>query len=112
MRNDGVLFICVLRDISENGEIPHEVLTRVSRYWFEIRTIGINRQYLAKGVNERVDLLVRILFDTSVRIGQYALLGNGEQFRIDNVSYVTDDDGLRETELTLSRVENYYDVED
>ena len=40
------------------------------------------------------------------------MLGNGEQFRITNVSPIIDDDGLRMSELTLTRLEDYFDVAD
>lgn len=110
MKDDGVLFICDLVNLAENGEMPNEGLLRKKRYWFQIKTIGINRQYLAKGVNERVDLLVDIQFDLDVRIGQYVVLGNGEQFRIDTVSHFDEPTELRRTELGLYRLENYYAV--
>lgn len=128
MRDSGTLFICNLINQSQNGNMPKEVLSKVAKYWFEMRTIGINRQYLAKGVNQNIDLLVRIPRDNKVEIGQYVVLGNGDQYHIDNVSHGYDDTvysrmankhyyktihivGLDYTELTLSKVENYYDVE-
>lgn len=129
MRDSGVLYICELTNIACNGLMPKEVLKKVSKYWFEMRTVGINRQYLAKGVNEQVDLLVRIPRDLKVRIGEYVMLGNGSQYHIDNISHGHDESlfsrmvnqkyyktarivGLDYTELTLSKLENNYDVED
>lgn len=128
MRDNGVLFICNLIDTSENGEMPKEKLNKISKYWFERRTIGINRAYMAKGVNEQIDMLVRIIKDENIEIGQYAVLGNGDQYRITNVSHGYDQNdytrmvnqkyyktarivGLDYTELTLMKVEKYYDVE-
>lgn len=127
MRNSGVLFICTLDNTAENGDMPREVLTRQNKYWFENRTVGINRQYLAKGVNEKVDLVVRIMKAPQVRIGMYAVLGNGEQFVITHVTTghdayewhkLVDSNYYRKpaiidldyTELTLMRLENNYDV--
>lgn len=129
MRDDGILYICDLIDSATPGDMPKEVLTKVGKYWFENRAIGINRQYLAKGVNEQVDRLVRIAKTNNIRIGQYAVLGNGEQFRITMVTEGHEQKeftrqhnknyyrtikivGLDYTELQLMRVENYYDVED
>ena len=88
----------------------------------------MSRAYMAKGVNEQVDMLVRIDLDTDVHIGQFAVLGNGEQFRITNVTsgeevfertkqvnslYYRQPQivGLKYTELTLTRIEQNYDVE-
>ena len=119
IRDDGVLFICNLTESNLNGDMPKQVLSRISKYWFRIDTIGINRQYLARGVNQQVDLLVSIPFDNKIVIGQYVVLGNGEQYHIDMVSHFEDNpttrnnqerNYLRRTQLTLSRVENYYDL--
>ena len=128
MRDDGTLFICDLVNEAENGSMPKEVLQPLHKYWFESRTIGFTRFYTAHGVNQKIDRLVRIDRDMSVQIGQYAVLGNGEQFRITFVSHGEDTNqrtkqvnsyyyrqpeivGLPYTELTLVRLENNYDVE-
>lgn len=131
MFDSGTLFICDLVNQTENGSMPKEVLHKKQKHWFERRTIGINRQYLAKGVNETIDLLVRIHRDENIEIGQYVLLGNGDQFHIDMITHGYDlismtrmDKGnfwhgyrtanltqLDYTELTLSKVENYYELE-
>lgn len=128
MRDDGVLYICQLENVAENGDMPKEVLQVINKHWFENRVIGYGRFYTAQGVNQRVDRLVRINLDNNVRIGMYVVLGNGEQFRIDMVAngqevfdrtklidskYYRQPKivGLKYTELTLSRVEDYYDVE-
>lgn len=131
MFDSGTIKVCTLTNISLNGRMPKEVLTVMNKYWFEMRTIGINRQYLAKGVNEQVDLVVRVPRDDKIRIGQYAVLGNGDQFRIihvthghNEVTYNRIDKGdfykgyksehiidLDHTELTLMRLESNYEVE-
>lgn len=120
--DDGTLRICTLQNVGEAGQMPRQVLTPIRRHWYGERSIGYNRQYAAKGVNEHIDLLVRIVHDRAVRIGMYAVLGNGEQYRIDHVmhggeydyfSQITGPMGtgsLRYTELTLSRLEALYDV--
>ncbi len=125
MKHDGVLFICNLTNTAENGDMPNEVLTKIKKFWFEIRPIGFSRQYQAKGVNEQVDIVARINQDTSIQIGQYAVLGNGEQYRITNISHsqevfertkMVDSKyyrqpkivGLKYTDLTLTRLEENY----
>lgn len=127
MRDDGVLYICDLINVSDNGNMPHELLNRVSKHWFDLRTIGVGRAYLAKGVNEQIDMLVRIDMNPNIRIGQYAVLGNGDQYRITNVTsgeevfertkqvnslYYRQPKivGLKYTELTLERLDHNYDV--
>jgi hypothetical protein len=40
----------------------------------------------------------------------YAVLDDAEQYRIDNVQRLKDDEGLKVVDLTLSRLEENYDV--
>lgn len=127
MKDNGVVFICNLIDEAEPGNMPNQVLDKVSKYWYESRYISASRQYYAKGVNEQVDRLLRIHRDEKIKIGQYAVLGNDEQYRIINVSHGNEQFdytrmvdqkyyktarivGLDYTEISLQRVEKYYDV--
>ena len=110
MKDTGIVYICNLTNISNNGAMPFNALEKVSRHWFEARTIGLNRQYQAKGVSEQVDMLIRIPHDESVRIGQFAMLGDGSQFRITNATVVISDTDLLQTEITLQRLDRLYDV--
>ena len=127
MRDDGTLYICELVNAAENGDMPRQVLQIVNKFWFESRTLGYGRFYAAQGVNQRIDRLVRIEQDKHIHIGQYAVVGNGEQFHIDSVSHGQESfqrtkmidskyyrqpeiTGLKYSELTLSKVENNYDV--
>lgn len=109
--DDGVVNICTLSNVAPKAKKPSYKLTPITRAWFGERTVGYNRQYLAKGVNEQVDMLIRIRSDKKVRIGQYAVLGNGEQFQIDNVAQILDEyTGLKMTEITLRRLEEFYEI--
>lgn len=107
--DDGILQICTLKNKAESGEMPKEALVPGKEHFYGERTVGYGRQYAAKGVNEQVDMLVRIWQDRSIRIGMYVLV-DGDQYRIDNVQHLYDDDGLRVTDLTLQRLEELYDV--
>lgn len=108
--DSGILFICTLENIAEGGRMPRQVLRKIKRYWFEARTVGVNRQYLAFGVNQRVDLLVRIHYDSKINVGMYVITGDGNQYRIDNATMVRNDDGIRVTELSLYRLEENYEL--
>lgn len=127
MRDDGTLFICDLVNEADNGSMPEEKLSVRNKFWFEDRAIGFRRAYTAMGVNQQIDRLVRIDRDMSIEVGQYAVLGNGEQFRITLVTHGEDTFertrlvdskyyrqpqivGLPYTELTLVRLENNYAV--
>ena len=98
--------------------MPKQVLSKANKYWFKIQSVGYGRYYAALGVNQQIDLMVNIDYAPKVQIGQYAMLGNGDQYRIDNVQHFDGDnstrtfnpDYLRYTLLTLSKMEKYYDV--
>ncbi|MBR0341529.1 MAG: hypothetical protein IJH64_04690 [Oscillospiraceae bacterium] len=121
--NDGLVVLCNLKNLAEPGDMPREVLYpltqdgEVLEWSFEDRVIGYNRQYVAKGVSERVDMLIRI-WRAPARIGMYAVLTDyegqtnpaGDQYRIDNVQHLLDENGLKVTDLTLYRLEELYDV--
>lgn len=110
--DDGIVWLARLTDKSAPGEMAKEVLTKVARHWFAERSISFSRQYAAKGVNEQVDMVIRIHYDRRARIGMYAILGNGEQYCIENVTPVTiNEDRMKYTELTLRRLEDYYELE-
>lgn len=118
MKDAGLVTICTLDDMAEPGNMPDEKLNPLSQHYFEERSVGYNRQYAAMGVNERVDMLIRIWREPTVRIGMFALLTeyegqvneNGDQYRIDNVQHLLDDDGLKVTDLTLYRMDELYEV--
>lgn len=107
----GLLTICELVNIAEPGNKPLQILNPLAQQWYGERTIGYNRQYAAKAVNEQVDLLVRIWAeDIRPRIGHYAVIGE-TQYRVDNVTLTADEDGLPVYDISLAKLENLYDVD-
>ena len=117
--DDGSVAICSLVNTSASGDFPQYILQEVIVQSFEERSIGLNRSYLAKGVDERVDMVIRIQNEgVRPRIGQYAVITgyefqeneNGDQYRIDMVQPEFDENELRVFDLTLARLEENYDV--
>ena len=108
--DDGMLTVCNLINMAPPGAMPAQQLQKISEHFFGEKMVGYGRQYAAMGVNEQVDMLVRIWRDASIRIGMYAVLEGNIQYRIDNVQQLLDDDGLRVTDLTLRRLDSNYDV--
>lgn len=108
---EGTLKLCELRNTAEPGEMPVEKLVILSYHYYGDRVVGYNRQYAAMGVSQQVDRLVRIWRDENVSVKQYALLDDGNQYRIDMVQQLTDEDGLKVTDLTLYRLDQNFDVE-
>lgn len=123
MMDEGICLICNLENTAGSGDMPKDVLKPLkdgddTAIWqFESRTVGYGRQYEAKGVSERVDMLIRI-WRAPARIGMYAVLSDyedqenpeGDQYRIDNVQQLVDQDGLKVTDLTLYRMDELYEV--
>lgn len=113
MRDAGLATVCTLSDTAERGDMPKQVLSPAFADYFEERTVGYNRYYQAQGVNEQIDMLIRINYTTAARIGMYAVISysdNDGQYRITNVQQLHDDDGLKCTDLTLTRIDDLYDV--
>lgn len=107
--DSGIIKFYNLENIALNGEMPKQRLVFHKKAYYGERTIGFSRFYDAKGVNEQIDLLVRIWADRSIRIGMYAI-ANDVQYRISNIQQIVADDGLRVTDVTLERIDELYDV--
>lgn len=108
--NAGILTVYELTNTAEPGSKPVEQLAFKSRHLYGERTIGYGRQYAARGVNENIDMLARIWEDREIHVGMYATTEDGTQYRIDNVQHLTDEDALKVTDLTLSRLGSFYEV--
>ena len=113
MMDSGTLFLYELKNVSEPGDMPVEALKRITnKHYFETMYIGRARQADAKGYGERIDLRVRIHYEPAARIDLYVVLGNGDQYKIIDCTPNKNDDGLRCTDLSLMRLEDFYVVAD
>ena len=108
--DSGILELYKLVNTASNGNMPNEQLVYVDSAYYGERTVGYNRQYAAKAVNESVDKLIRIWRNESISAGMYVLLEDGNQYQIDMVQHLLDDDGLKVTDLTLNRLEKNYEL--
>lgn len=113
MLDAGLVRICTLIDTAQAGDMPREQLSVVDTLKFGELTVGMNRYYAAKGVNQRIDLMVRVWRCPAAQAGRYALLTDSDydgQYRIQQVQHRLDEDGLKVTDLTLTRLERNYEV--
>ena len=109
--DSGILTLCEKINTSQAGLMPSEKLSQKTQMYYGIRTVGYSRQYAALSVGQMIDMLVRVQFNPHISAGMYAILEDGEQYRIDLVQHVEDDsDRLKMTDLTLSRLKNFYDL--
>lgn len=115
----GILILYKLTNAAANGRMPNQKLVEFDRAYYGERTVGYNRLYAAKGVNQSIDKLIRIWRNDAVEVGDYVILEDVDlvtnkprQYRVDAVQHLLDDDGLKVTDLTLNRLEKFYDVID
>ncbi len=108
--DSGILRVCTLEDMADPGGMPLERLVEKSRHWYGERTVGYGRYFAAGQANERVDMLVRVWADRNISTLDYCVMEDGTQYRILQVQQVTDEDGLRVTDLSLERMGENYDV--
>lgn len=102
----GLLTICSLQNTALAGYKPEEKLVVIDTAYYEERVAGITRIYQASGADRRFDLLVRC-FNTQVpKEGLYVVIDK-DQYRIDLCQKIIGRDAV---DLTLVKVENYYDV--
>lgn len=109
--DDGMVEICTVSQRATPGRMPTPYISHRSEpQFYGERTVGYGRQYAAMGVSQRVDKLIRIWQDRTIQIGMVAILDGGEQYRIDNVQHLDDENGMGVTHLTLRRLDKLYDV--
>ncbi len=107
MRPTGLCTIYKLKNISELGRKPTEKLVKIVDAYYAERTVGYNRIYAARGANQKINQLVRVFNTNLIEEGMYVVLEDGYQYQIDIAQKIVDKDAV---DLTLVRVEDYYDV--
>ena len=113
MRDDGILTFYELTNVADAGRMPVEKLVSVGTAYYGRRTVGVTRLYAARGANASVDVLARCYNTPTVPKGtkraMFVILEDGCQYRIDAVQEQPDLDAV---DLTLVRLEDFYDVAD
>lgn len=108
MRDMGILSIYDLVTTSTSGDMPVEKLSLVGTAYYAEKTVGYNRIYAARGANQEIDMVVRC-YNTDVPYSaKYVVLEDGNQYQISVKQKIVDEDA---TDLTLVRMEGYYDVD-
>lgn len=107
MRPTGLCTIYKLKNTSELGRKPTEKLVKIVDAYYADRTVGYNRIYAARGANQKINQLVRVFNTNLIEEGMYVVLEDGYQYQIDIAQKIVDKDAV---DLTLVRVEDYYDV--
>lgn len=107
MRDAGILTLYNLTSTTTTGDAPVETLEKLGTAFYAEKTVGYNRIYAAMGANEQIDMVVRC-YNTDVPYSaKYVVLEDGNQYQISVKQKIVDEDA---TDLTLVRLEDYYDV--
>ena len=92
------------------GGMPKERLIFKDWTYYGIQTISYSRIYEAMGADTQIDAVVRVPADFSVKRGEYVILEDGDQYRVEIVRPIVVASYVRALELTLIRLEDRYDV--
>lgn len=108
MRDEGLLTFYKLSNTSPAGSMPVEKLVALDvTAFYENKTIGLQRRYLVKGADYKLDRLVRCYNTIVPEEANYVILEDSKQYRIGEINAVVDEDAV---DLSLERLENYYEV--
>ena len=107
MRDMGLLTMYNLENTAADGDAPAEKLVPVGIAYYAEKTVGYNRIYAAMGANERIDTVVRCYNTDVPHNAKYVVLEDGNQYQISVKQKIADEDA---TDLTLVRIEDYYNV--
>lgn len=105
MFDAGLLTICSLKNTAAPGMMPKDQLVKICTVFYDERTVGVTRAYAAMSADQRIDMLVRC-YNVALPVNaEYVVMEDGTQYRI----------SLKQTQgdhidLTLERLEDYYDV--
>lgn len=107
----GKLYLCHLVNVSDPGRMPHEALSIVTDAYYEKRQVGVTRMYAAAGANQQIDLLVRVFnseyADDNALYVVFMVNNEPVQYRVEQSQEIIEESAV---DLTLVRLENYYDV--
>ena len=92
------------------GGKPRQRLLFRSWTYYGDRTASYTRVYEARGADARFDRVVRIPAGVNIMAGDYVILEDGNQYRVDICSAVMVATNFRAIELTLVKLENRYDL--
>ena len=108
MTDNGILTLYALENVAAAGEMPTQKLTEVGAAYYGERTVGYSRLYAAMGADQKIDLLVRCYNIDIPATAGYVVMEDGTQYQITAKQKIVGKDAV---DLTLVRVEKYYDVD-
>ena len=113
MDKEGILSICKVENTAEPGYMPTQKLVVLRSVYYHQKTVGYNRMYAAMGANQEIAMVVRC-FNTDVPSYTeqlYVVFPNeatDNQFIVSGIQEIVEEDAI---DLTLGRLEEYYDLD-
>lgn len=108
MFDDGIAKFYIKVNVASNGMMPQTNIRLVTQEFFENRTIGFNRMFARIGVNIRISKVIRFWINNKITADMICVI-EGEQYLIEYVTIVQNEQGLDCMERTLTKTENWYD---
>lgn len=108
MREGGIVKLYALENVASPGFMPSEKLVKKGEAYYAKRTSGINRRFTADGPARDYAYVIRCWNTPELPEDvKYAIPEDGKQYRIEPAEPIFDQDAV---DLTLVRLEDYYDV--
>ena len=104
--DDGIIKIYRLVNVSEKGDKPKYKMFYKSSFYFSYETLGLTRYYTALANNEKIETVVNIYQDRSIRVNDIARFEDDSEFKIVLAQHFKDSDGIDCTKLSLERRNN------
>ncbi len=109
--DDGILRVCEITNVAENGDLPREGLQETASFYFGYDVLGINRYYTALNAKVNLSHVVNIPGWNEFDPRSIVVMEDGRQYRISMAQPMTDENGLRITKLSLERITNEFSDE-
>lgn len=97
--------ICTFYKVEEDKLVP------VASPWYGEKTVGYSRFFSAAQAGNRIDILIRIWWDDTIESENVCVLQDGKQYQVVQLQNCLDEDGLKVTDVSLRRMNTFYDKE-
>lgn len=104
---DGMVQICTVTNIAEDGDRPKDGLHPVYTLPFDYKTVGYDRYWKAAQADVKISMAISVPFRPEISTQSIAVMGDNTQYYVRHVQRITD---TRPQTLKLSLekvVENY-----
>ncbi len=109
--DDGILTVYRVENLSKPGQKPTIGLEEKEKFYFNFDTLGVTRYYTAMQAQQQIEAVVNIPGWNEIQGTDICRLENQKQYKIVMIQFMTDENGLKITKLSLERMGEEYAVE-